>query len=164
MYTQDYLRESSIRALFQCIPRKQRPWMPKEKFVEFICGTHTSPNRRHYALRLKELLTIIEDKWKTKEAEKKRVAEQRALAREEKRRKRREERERKKQEKAEAKRRRELEKAELKRAKEEERNAKLEAERIEKERAEQAERDRIAAEEAEKVLFGEDFTAYFFVQ
>lgn len=79
---QSYLRESSIRALFQCIPRRQRPWLTKQEFVSFICGTYTSPNRRHYSLRLKELLTIIEDVDKTKEAEARRAAEEKAQARE----------------------------------------------------------------------------------
>eukprot|EP01084_Bolivina_argentea_P035163 65222_1 len=82
---QTYLRESSIRASFQCLPRKHRPFVTKQEFVDFICMTHVAPNRRHYSLRIKELLTIIQDKWVTDELEKKRIAQQKAKDREEKR-------------------------------------------------------------------------------
>jgi len=96
---QTYLRSASIRALFQCLPRKHRPFVTKQEFIDFICDAHGAPNRRHYALRIKELLTIIEDKWKTEEVEKKRIAEKKQFEREQERIKRKEERERKKERK-----------------------------------------------------------------
>eukprot|EP00483_Globobulimina_turgida_P013616 UN13642 len=89
---QSYLRASSVRALFQCLPRKHRPFVTKQEFIDFICMSHVAPNRRHYSLRIKELLTIEEDKWKTDELEKKRIAQQKAIEREQQRLKRKQER------------------------------------------------------------------------
>merc|ERR1712129_354469 len=123
---QSYLRSASIRALFQCLPRKHRPFVTKEEFIEFVCATHSAPNRRHYALRIKELLTIIEDKWKTEAAEKQRIADIK-----------RQEREQKKREKEEKKRQKEIKRKEkeiLKRQKEIEKEKKLEAELAKMER------------------------------
>jgi len=138
---QTYLRSASIRALFQCLPRKHRPFVTKQEFIDFICDAHGAPNRRHYALRIKELLTIIEDKWKTEEVEKKRIAEKKQFEREQERIKRKEERERKKREKAEKRRQKEVARKEREQARkekalkkqEEERQKMLEQERQEKE-------------------------------
>eukprot|EP01084_Bolivina_argentea_P060984 111436_1 len=65
---QTYLRESSVRALFQCLPRKHQPFVTKQEFIEYTCNSnHVAPNTIYYALKLKELLTIMEDKLKTEE-------------------------------------------------------------------------------------------------
>eukprot|EP01084_Bolivina_argentea_P060983 111435_1 len=65
---QTYLRESSVRALFQCLPRKHQPFVTKQEFIEYTCNSnHVAPNTIYYALKLKELLTIMEDTLKTEE-------------------------------------------------------------------------------------------------
>lgn len=53
---QTHLKSKSIRALFNCMPRKQKPWITLKEFVFFVIRNHSAPIQNLYSIKLRELL------------------------------------------------------------------------------------------------------------